>query len=177
MAKAFPGRYTAEVDGDFVVFLIGMRINKPWLPWRWWRTFRSMTPMLKSLRASPEKGLLAAYPTLVPGVGPTVIQYWRSVGHLDRFAKDAADKHSPMQRWFNTKIGYDGAVGIWHETYIVRAGDYEAIYGNMPRIGLAAGSEHVSVGKTNPWRHFAEAHGSTASSGEVSPSAHTGGPR
>ena len=25
-----PQRMTAEVDGDFVVFLIGMRINKPW---------------------------------------------------------------------------------------------------------------------------------------------------
>ena len=31
-----------------------------------------------------------------------------------------------------------GDVGIWHETYLVRAGGYEAIYGNMPRIGLAA---------------------------------------
>jgi hypothetical protein len=32
-----PGRYTADIEGDFVVFLIGMRFNHPlrvrkWLP-------------------------------------------------------------------------------------------------------------------------------------------------
>ena len=30
MARIFPGRMTADLDGDFVVFLIGMRINKLW---------------------------------------------------------------------------------------------------------------------------------------------------
>jgi hypothetical protein len=162
MAKVFPGRCTAEVEGDFVVFLIGMRVNKPWLPWKWWPTVRSMTPMLKSLHADPAKGLLGARRALLLGVGPTVIQYWRSVEDLDRFAKDATDEHSPMQRWFNTKVGYDGDVGIWHETYVVRAGDYEAIYGNMPAVGLAAATEHVSVGKTQLWRRFADAHRDTA---------------
>jgi hypothetical protein len=29
-----------------------------------------------------------------------------------------------------------GRTGIWHETYLVRAGEYEAIYGNMPPFGL-----------------------------------------
>ena len=29
MAKVDARRLTAEVEGDFVVFLIGMRINKP----------------------------------------------------------------------------------------------------------------------------------------------------
>jgi len=24
-----PGRYTADIEGDFVVFLIGMRLNHP----------------------------------------------------------------------------------------------------------------------------------------------------
>ncbi|OFA03606.1 monooxygenase family protein [Duganella sp. HH101] len=28
-------RLTAEVEGDFVVFLIGMRINKPWKIHKW----------------------------------------------------------------------------------------------------------------------------------------------
>ena len=26
------GRRVAHIDGDFVVFLIGMRINRPWKP-------------------------------------------------------------------------------------------------------------------------------------------------
>ena len=58
------GRFTADIDGDFVVFLIGMRFNR-------------------AVRAS-------------------------------------------------------GDVGIWHETFKVRAGEYEAVYGNMPVFGLAA---------------------------------------
>ena len=29
-----------------------------------------------------------------------------------------------------------GDVGIWHETYRIRAGDYEAIYSGMPPRGL-----------------------------------------
>jgi hypothetical protein len=41
-----------------------------------------------------------------------------------------------------------GDVGIWHETYRVRAGDYECIYGNMPRVGLASAGTHIPVGST-----------------------------
>jgi len=42
-----------------------------------------------------------------------------------------------------------GDVGIWHETYRVHAGEYEAIYGDMPRIGLGAVGELVPIGSTS----------------------------
>jgi hypothetical protein len=29
-------------------------------------------------------------------------------------------------------------VGVWHETFVVRDGTFEALYGNMPTFGLAA---------------------------------------
>ena len=35
--------------------------------------------------------------------------------------------------------------GIWHETFLVRAGEYEAVYGNMPTYGLAKASRAVRV--------------------------------
>jgi hypothetical protein len=39
-------------------------------------------------------------------------------------------------------------VGIWHETYMIEPGRYEAIYGNMPVFGLAAVTKHVlAVGR------------------------------
>jgi hypothetical protein len=44
--------------------------------------------------------------------------------------------------------GGSGDVGIWHETYKVRAGEYECVYVNMPRLGLAAAGEHVPIGST-----------------------------
>jgi hypothetical protein len=30
MPDIVPKRVTADIEGDFVIFLIGMRINKPW---------------------------------------------------------------------------------------------------------------------------------------------------
>jgi hypothetical protein len=35
MAKIISARMTAEVDGEFVVFLIGMRINRWWKVHKW----------------------------------------------------------------------------------------------------------------------------------------------
>ena len=38
---------------------------------------------------------------------------------------------------------------IWHETFRVRAGEHEAVYGNMPVFGLAAASTHVPAARKN----------------------------
>jgi Domain of unknown function (DUF4188) len=40
-----------------------------------------------------------------------------------------------------------GAVGIWHETYVVPAGNTETIYGNMPLFGLGQVKGIEPVGK------------------------------
>ncbi len=58
-------------------------------------------------------------------------------------------EHLPVWREFNRRIRASGDVGIWHETYRVRAGEYEAIYGNMPRVGLAAVGDLVPIGSTS----------------------------
>ena len=41
------------------------------------------------------------------------------------------------------------AAGIWHETFMVAAGSYEAIYQNMPRVGLSAVGDLVPIGLTS----------------------------
>ncbi len=51
-------RMAAEVDGDFVVFLIGMRINKPWKAWAWLLVLLAMPRMLRELARHPELGCL-----------------------------------------------------------------------------------------------------------------------
>src|SRR6266545_5856850 len=137
------GRCTADIDGDFVVFLIGMRFNKPWKVHRWWPVFTAMPRMLRVLDKHPELGCLGHQ----QWVGRTliVVQYWRSFEHLDRFARDRDLPHLEPWRRFNRVVRDSGDVGIWHETYRVQAGAYEAIYGNMPVFGLAAAAEHVPV--------------------------------
>ncbi len=138
------GRHTAALDGDFVVFLIGMRMNRPWRPHKWLPVFLAMPRMLYWLHKRPAAGLLAF--SLAWIKGPAVVQYWRSFEDLDRFARGQAEPHLPAWRRFNRAVGASGDVGIWHETFKVRAGDYEAVYANMPRIGMAAAGDHVAVG-------------------------------
>jgi Domain of unknown function (DUF4188) len=143
-----PGRRVAHLDGDFVVFLIGMRINRPWRPHKWLPVLRAMRPMIRELQADPGSGFLGATQGVLAG-GPALVQYWRSFEHLDRYARDRTARHLPAWQEFNQRVRDSGAVGIWHETYRVRAGEYEAIYGNMPRVGLAAAGEHRPVGSSN----------------------------
>jgi hypothetical protein len=142
-APVFGGRWTARIEGDFVVFLIGMRINRFAALGRWLPVFRAMRPMLEHLSDDPGSGLLGYRLALGGPRSPIVVQYWRSFDDLERFARDREAPHLRAWREFNRLVGYDdGDVGIWHETYRVSAGAYEAIYGNMPRIGLAAAGAH-----------------------------------
>lgn len=60
MAQIRQGRWTAELEGEFVVFLIGMRINRLWKVWRWLPVLLAMAKMLAELFGKPELGLLEA---------------------------------------------------------------------------------------------------------------------
>jgi hypothetical protein len=144
MAQVVPGRMTAGMDGDFVVFLLGMRITKWWRIHRWLPVARAMSPMLRALQEQPELGFLGGHSWVGPG-GSLMVQYWRTFEQLEAFAREASLPHRPAWRAFNRLIGASGDVGVWHETYVVRAGGWEAIYSNMPRFGLATAGEHLPV--------------------------------
>jgi hypothetical protein len=38
-----------------------------------------------------------------------------------------------------------GDVGIWHETYVIQPGNYEAVYSGMPPYGLGKAGRLVSA--------------------------------
>jgi len=125
-------RITAKIDGDFVVFIIGGRLN------HWWQIFkhlwfvRAMPAMLAELEKRPESGFLGAQPI---GFG-VIVQYWRSPEQLIAYAHARDAQHYPNWVRFNQRVGKSGDLGIWHETFLVRAGEYECIYSNMPLYGL-----------------------------------------
>jgi len=73
------------------------------------------------------------------------VQYWRSFEHLEAFARDKDDPHLEVWRNYWKRVGKSGRTGIWHETFMVKAGEYEAIYGNMPPIGLGKAGRLVTV--------------------------------
>jgi hypothetical protein len=142
MAQVNGQRLTVAIDGDFVVFLIGMRINKWWKVHKWWPVFRSMRPMLKELASHPESGFLG-----YTFGWPVIVQYWRSFEDLETYARNKDRQHWPAWVAFNRRIGHGREdVGIWHETYRVRAGEYEAIYSGMPAFGLGKVGDLVPAG-------------------------------
>jgi hypothetical protein len=100
-----------------------------------------MPRMVKELRANPSLGCLHA--ELRQGVS---IQYWRSFDHLESFARAHDHEHWPAWVAFNRNVRMSsGDVGIWHETFLVRAREYETFYGAMPRVGLALAGRHVPI--------------------------------
>lgn len=127
-------RVAAELPGEFVVFLIGMRINNPLLVHKWLPVAAAMPRMIQELSRQPELGLLHAESWFSRTV--LMVQYWRSMEHLLAYATNREAEHLPAWKAFNRSVGTNGAVGIWHETYGVSPGRFESVYVNMPRFGL-----------------------------------------
>jgi Monooxygenase af470-like len=144
MTEIFKRRYTAKTSEPFVVFLIGMRINKWWRFDKWIPVANTMAPMLTTLFTHPEKGFLHGE-FFWNFSGPALIQYWRSFEDLEKFAREPSDPHLAAWKKFNQAVGSDGIVGIWHETFLVQPDQYECVYGNMPAFGLGAAVEHVEA--------------------------------
>ena len=141
MTRIYAERMTARIDGEIVVFLIGMRINRFWKVHKWLPVARAMPRMIAELAAAPEHGFLGAEQWF--GNPTIMLQYWRSFEALERYAKNRSAQHLPAWAAFNRAVGSGGDVGIWHETYRVRPGDYECIYNNMPLFGLARATTAV----------------------------------
>jgi hypothetical protein len=147
MPEIHPGRYTADIEGDFVVFLIGMRVNRPWKLRKLAFMAGTMPRLLRELDADPALGCMGSWQVLRSPIAPTVIQYWRSFEELEAYAH--ALTHKEMWQRFFRLVQADGDIGIWHETFRVRAGEYESVYGGMPRFGLAAAAGHRPLGSAS----------------------------
>lgn len=144
MAKVIADRMCAKIDGDFVVFLIGIRVNKWWKLSAWVPAFAAMPRMLRELAGLPvEQTGFLGHTTLGFGV---IVQYWRSFGHLEAYANARDRAHFPAWAAFNKRARQArGDVGIWHETYLVREGQYETLYSGMPPYGLGRATGLVSA--------------------------------
>ncbi|MGX1191600.1 DUF4188 domain-containing protein [Metabacillus sp. SLBN-84] len=137
------GRYTTDNQENIVVFLIGMRVNKRLALHKWLPVFFAMPGMIRELYMNKDElGFLSMESYF--GLRTTVmIQYWRSTEDLLAYAR--SDKHMTAWKNFNQKIGSNPSVGIYHETYEVKAGNYESIYGNMPAYGLGKALSFIPI--------------------------------
>lgn len=135
----YDSRMTAEMDEAFVVFLIGMRINAYWKLHRWLPVFLAMPRMLRELDAEPDSGLLN-YETVYNRRTIMTVQYWDSFEDLQAYARDVEREHVPAWVSYNESAD-DGAVGIFHETYVVDPEESESVYRNLPAFGLGAAGD------------------------------------
>jgi transposase-like protein len=103
-------RMTARMDGDFVVFLIGMRINRPWAIHKYLPVLNAMPKMLTELYTKPELGLIHHEMWFSRTI--ILVQYLRSMEQLMDYAKNKDSAHLPAWQAFNKAVGTDGSVGI-----------------------------------------------------------------
>lgn len=145
------GRHAADLEGDFVLFIIGLRLNQPWQLRRfaqvnWW-TYTTV----KQARARADLGLMHVNHGYLKGVGPFVLQFWRSWEQLEAYSHDKELLHVPSWAKYNREVRPGASVGVWHETYLVSDGAAEGVYVNMPQMmmGLAGGVRPVGSHNTS----------------------------
>jgi hypothetical protein len=140
------GRVTASVESEFVVLLIGMRVNRIRNVRRTWRLFGAMSRMIRELTRDPATGYLGGESWF--GNPTIMVQYWQSFEHLEGYARDQNREHRPAWAAYNRILRSGAEVGVWHEAYRVRPGEFETVYNNMPPFGLARAT--ASVAATGP---------------------------
>jgi hypothetical protein len=101
-----------------------------------------MLRMIRELSSDKDSGFLGVQFWL-GSAGVMLQQYWRSFEQLEHYAKAKDRAHHPAWAAFNKTVASSGDVGIWHEAYRVRPGDYECVYNQMPLFGLANATKAV----------------------------------
>ncbi|KRD13630.1 MULTISPECIES: DUF4188 domain-containing protein [unclassified Streptomyces] len=141
-------RTTADARGDVVVLLIGMRVNRFWAVHQWVPVMLAMFRMLAELKKDPGRGLLSRVMLTASPRTYYVVQYWESKEKLYAYASAPDAFHHRVWARLNRmerEGKVRGRVGIWHETYVVPEGSYEAVYGDMPAFGLAAAHGQIPL--------------------------------
>lgn len=136
------GRSTASMDESFVVFVMGVRVNRVSALREWIGVMLSLRSMLRELRERPETGFLGGH-THFCWRGVTLFQYWNSHEELEKYSRNPDGAHMPGWQKFNRRVRKGGAVGLWHEAYLVGPGCYEAVYADVPVSGLAKATKRV----------------------------------
>lgn len=144
---------THAYEGPLAVFLIGVRVHKPWRLGVVRPVLAAMPRMLAELenkaaaaRGDEESlGFLAGRST-VNGLGTTTIQWSRSVDDIYAYANAPSMAHRPAWLAFHRAARQGpSAVTIWHETCAVSAA--ESLYAGPAPSGLADVAGAVPVGR------------------------------
>lgn len=147
-------RRTHAYDGPLALFLIGLRVHKPWRVAIVGNAVRAMARMLAELernktasqhQESEPLGYLGGR-FCADLAGVTLIQWWQGTDRLYDYANAEDLTHRPAWLDFYRAARADPtAVTIWHETYPVAPGGAESLYAGPKPFGLAALAGTVAV--------------------------------
>jgi fumigallin biosynthesis monooxygenase-like protein len=113
---------------DLVVIYLGMRLHSL----RGIRRLASLGPQIeKSVQAKPP-GLLLHERLFLSPRHAGMRQYWHDFDSLEAWTRTL-----PHKAWWRDFLRDPAGTGFWHELYS-RAGDMEAVYIDMPPLGLGA---------------------------------------
>ncbi len=128
--KAAVARASVDLSGypDLVVVYLGLRVHAL----RGLATLLGIGPKLSEITRAKPDGLLAHESMFFSLRHIAFRQYWRDLESLEAFTRS-----EPHRGWWSQFLEQDAGAGFWHETYCLKGG-MEAIYLNMPLIGLAA---------------------------------------
>ena len=138
-------RMMADVEDEFLIFIIELHVHKLWQFWRWYPTVQAMTKMLIELLENKEFGLLN-YEYRFSFRRQFIVMYWRSYEHMHDWAlnKDAA--HVDGWRMLNKLMKkHPDLLGFWHESYVVQPHQYETFYHNVPPVGLGRAGNLTAI--------------------------------
>lgn len=134
-----PNRLTTAAPDGTVLFIVGMRINRLWALNKVLPVLLAMPRMLVEQIRNPDLGMIGKPRTFLSGRLVVVVQYWRDYESLERYALKPELSHLKAWRAFNASARGNSAVGVFHETYVLGAGNHETVYVNVPaEILLAA---------------------------------------
>lgn len=136
------GRCTARRDEPFVVFMMGVRVNRLFAVWRWFSVLLSLRSMVRKISGTSGLGYLGGQ-TFYSWRTVTIMQYWESYEALERYARCPKQGHLPAWQRFNREVRGSKAIGLWHEAYTIGSAEYDAIYTNVPVCGLAKATVHM----------------------------------
>ncbi len=125
-------RLCAKPKENFVVFMLGARINRWWKPWVAIRIAMEMSAMQKELKKG-DYGCFHIHNW--GGRMSNSVQYWRDFDALEAYAQGSTH----MKAW--QKYANNGDIAIWHENYEISR--YEGVYLGMPdeiMLGKAIGT-------------------------------------
>jgi hypothetical protein len=147
----------AKGNEQFVVFVVGMRINKLWAIHQWLPVAAAMPSMVIEQIKNRSIGVVGIPRTFVSGRLIQVQQYWKSYEELENYSKGA--RHAPAWSKFNKAARKSAAVGIYHETYEINKSGYEAIYVNVEKpilLGDAIGIQELENNSSSRKRIYGD---------------------